>query len=292
MKRATASAMTFAMATLFWSAMVTAQAAPTADRRYVPAPWWMRDPVIAATGSVHVNLPANRAQFTATFSEVERTADAAAQAATRRSAPLDERLQAFGPARVQFTRTFTTRPLYRQYRDGDGNRIDNQRADQIENYEVVSVVTIEVRDVAVVEQVYNAVAGASPSTISAVNWALRPDDAVISALAVAAMRDAAGRARQGAEAAGARLGAVKIIDPSGSVCRTDVLTGWPGYRPGEESRDVSDDEDMQDIVVSARGREAAPPPSPPPPPPPPAGFTLRPPMQRLADTACVIFALQ
>lgn len=281
-----------AVTVLLWSGMAFAQAAPANDRRTVPAPWWMRDPVIAATGSVHINLPANRAQFNATFSEVERTAEASAQAATRRSAPLDERLQAFGSTRVQFTRTFTTRPLYRQYRDGEGNRVDNQRADQIENYEVTSTVTIEVLDVAVVEQVYNAVAGAAPSNISAVHWSLRPDDATISALAIAAMRDATRRAREGAEAAGARLGPVRIIDPSGSVCQTQVLTGWPGYRAGEESRDASDDADMQDIMVTARAGMVAALPPPPPPPPPSAGFTLRPPMHRLADTACVIFALQ
>jgi uncharacterized protein len=277
----------FALA-LTLSDMAVAQTAPQSEQRTVPAPWWMRSPVIAATGSVHVFLPANRAQFSATFSEVERTAEAAAAAATRRSAPLDARLQGFGSTRVQFTRTFTTRPLYRQYRDGEGNRVDNQRADMIENYEVISQVTIEVLDVSVVEQVYNAVASASPTQISAVGWSLRAEDATISALAIAAMRDATRRAREGAEAAGSRLGAVRIIDPSGSVCRTDVLTGWPGMRAGEESRDMSED---SAILVTAQRAAPAPPP-PPLPPPPPGGFTLRPPMQRLADSACVVFSLQ
>jgi uncharacterized protein len=272
---------------LMMGAAAAAQTAGPADRRYVPAPWWMREPVIASQGQVHVELPANRAEFSAQFSEVGRSAEAAGEEATRRSAPLDARLQAFGPTRVQFTRTFSTRPLYRQYRDGDGNRVDNQRADQIENYEVVSRVSIQVIDVTLIEEVYNAVAAASPSSIAPVQWSLRANDATISALAVAAMRDATRRARAGAEAAGTQLGPVRIIDPSGSVCQTQVLTGWPGYTGDEQSRDVSDD---SDIVVSARASPAPPPP--PPPPPPSTAFTLRPPLLQLSDRACVIFALQ
>ena len=269
-----------------WGQALTAQDSVPTERRTVPAPWWMRDPVIAATGSVHIYLPANRAAFEASFSQVERTAEDAMEAVSRRSAALDTRLQAIGANRVQFTRTFATRPLYRQYRDGEGNRVDNERADMIENYQVLSTVSIEVRDMAVIEQVYNLVAQASPNQIAPIRWSLQPDDAVISALAVAAMRDATSRARQGAEAAGARLGPVRIIDPSGSVCETQVLTGWRGHRPGEQSRDVSD---TQDVIVTG---SYVPAPPPPPPPPGSAALTLRPPLQQLADTACAIFSLQ
>lgn len=274
-------------------AMATAQSEqPTT----VPAPWWMREPVIAATGQVHVNLPANRAQFSATFSEVNSDSARALAAAARRSAALDERLQAFGAAKLQFTRTFVTTPLYRQYRDAAGNRVDNRRADEIENYQVTSTITISVQDVSIIEQVYAAVTAAEPSSVTSIAWTLQPDDATITALSVAASRDAARRARESAEAAGARLGAVRIIDPSGSVCATEVLTGWPGFRAGEQSRDVSDDE----AFARGRGREqgvpTVPAPPPPPPPPPPGvtaseQVTLRPPMQRLMDRACIIFSL-
>ena len=270
----------------------TATTTHNADAHTVPAPWWMRDPVIAATGHVHIELPANRARFSATFSEVNSDSARALANAAQRSAPLDARLQAFGATRVQFTRTFATQPLYRQYRDGEGNRVENARADQIESYQVTSTIVISVRDVAVIEDVYQAVTAAAPSSVSSINWTLQADDATISALAIAAMRDAARRAREGAEAAGASLGTVRIIDPSGSVCATQVLTGWPGFRAGEQSRDESDDDS---IIVSARASSAPPPPPPPPPPPGVAGteqVTLRPPMQRLADSACVIFALQ
>lgn len=290
--------------TLAAPAAADAQSEPPAGGRYVPAPWWMREPVIAATGQVHINLPANRAQFSATFSEVDGDSARALAAAARRSAALDAQLQAFGASKLQFTRTFVTVPLYRQYRDAAGNRVDNRRADEIENYQVTSTITISVQDVSVIEQVYAAVTAAQPSSVTTITWTLQPDDATVTALSITASHDATRRARESAEAAGARLGPARIIDPSGSVCATEVLTGWPGFRPGEQSRDVTDDAAFD----NARGRgradrlqgvptTAAPPPPPPPPAPPPPGtaaseqVTLRPPMQRLADRACIIFSL-
>ena len=45
---------------------VAAQTPPaTIGQQYVPAPWWMRDPVIASIGYVRVELQANRAAFNA-----------------------------------------------------------------------------------------------------------------------------------------------------------------------------------------------------------------------------------
>ena len=284
--------LTLAAPYLFTPVAATAQNAPSdaANHDYVPAPWWMRDPVVAARGRVHLNRTANRASFTATFSEVGDTAEQALANAARRSGPLDARLQAFGEEKLRFTRTFTTRPLYRQYRDADGNRVDNERADQIERYEVSSTIRIDIRDVAAVEAVYAAVTAASPSSVSTVNWTLVADDATISALATAATRDATLRAREGAEAAGARLGPVRIIDPSGSVCATQVLTGWPGYMAGDESRDAENY--IADELSGLPAVRAAPPPPPPPPPPPGTEqVTLRPPMLRLEDSSCVIFSI-
>jgi hypothetical protein len=64
----------------------TAPAAPVLDRpRYDPAPWWMRDPIIAASGYVELKLPANRANFSASFQAVEKTAGAATAQPRRRS---------------------------------------------------------------------------------------------------------------------------------------------------------------------------------------------------------------
>jgi uncharacterized protein len=257
-------------------------------QRYVPAPWWMREPVIASLGYVRVELPANRARFSAQFSAVERDAAAATATAGRKVAELDAALRAAGADRVRITTTFATRPLYDQYRDERGNLIDNQRADKIDRYEVTAALDIEVRDIAALEGAYNAVIAARPTAVGPIGFTLEPDNKTKSMLADEAVRDATRRARAAADASGARLGAAKIVDPTARVCRTDVLAGWPSYGGGTRPTDVAAD---------AFGAPA--------PPPPPAPMvvtgartaasstrvTLQPPAQVLEDQACVVFGL-
>jgi len=255
--------------------------------RYIPAPWWMREPVIASLGAVRVDLPANRARFTARFSAVERDSASAAAAAMRKVASLDAALRATGADRVRLTTTVDTRPLYDQYRDKAGNMVDNERADRIDRYEVTAAIEIEVRDIAALESTYNNVLAAQPTSVGTVFFTLEPDNKTRSALANEAIRDATRRARTAAEASGTRLGQVKIIDPTARVCRTDVLAGWPSY--GDATRPT--------MVEAQELRDGAPPPPPPPPPPAPSAgqmstrVTLQPPVRSLQDEACVVFAL-
>ena len=288
--RLSASAVVLAAA-LVPAAAAVAQTPPAElGARYVPAPWWMREPVIASVGRVRTELPANRASFTVQFQVIDRTAATATARAAAKVAEFDAALRALGPDSVRVETTFVTRPLYDQYRDKDGNVIENQRSDKIERYEVTSVVRLDVRDMALLERVYNAALAAEPTSVGQVGYRLEPDNAAKTWLAVEAAKDAARRARQSAEAVGTRLGAVKVIDPTGRACETDVLAGWPAYTGGGQATDVD--------------YAGAPPPPPPAPPPPPVAaragsggqsesvrVTLQPPRQWLSDEACVVYGL-
>ncbi|MFN3535963.1 MAG: SIMPL domain-containing protein, partial [Brevundimonas sp.] len=88
----------------------------TIGEPYVPAPWWMRDPVIASVGHVRVEVPTNRAAFSATFQVVERTAEEASRRAADQVRALSQTLAGFGEDAVRVETTLTTRPLYDQYR--------------------------------------------------------------------------------------------------------------------------------------------------------------------------------
>lgn len=112
-----------------------------------------------------------------------------------------------------------------------------------------------------------------------------------------AVRDAARRAREAAANAGTSLGGVKVIDPTGRACETDVLAGWPSYASGDEQ---ATDVDSEIIVTASRARAPS---APPPPPAPIAGqapseeqiesarLALQPPLRELTDRACVVYAL-
>ena len=195
----------------------------------VPAPWWMNQPVIPSIGFVRVEVPANRANFSTSFQVVDRDAPTATAKAADKIRDLAQALRAEGAGKVQIQTTFASRPLYEQYRDKDGNLIENRRADKIERYEVQAMVAIEVRDMSVLEKTYATVIGAKPTYTSTVTFRLDPDDRAKSVLYVEAVKDAARRADLSVEAAGAKRGAVKLIDQTGRACQTDVLAGWPSY---------------------------------------------------------------
>jgi len=249
---------------------------------YGPAPWWMREPIIASLGDVHAELPANRASFSVEFQAVEHTAPDSTKAAADKVRALTDALRAFDHDKVRVATTYSTRPLYEQYKDKDGNLVDNERPDKIERYQTSVEVTLDVRDIALLEKVYSTVMS-GPSSARRVDFSLTPDNATNTEMSRLAVADAAARARLAAEAAGAHLGAVKLIDPTGRACQTDVLVAGAGRSFGTGGESVGE--------VMVTGSRMAPPPPAPLPGGEPLQVTLQPPMEDLNETACVVYAL-
>ena len=271
----------------------------TIGQQYVPAPWWMRDPVIASIGYVRVELQANRAQFSASFQTVDRSVAEASRKAADQIRALSQTLAAYGSDNVRVETTLSTQPLYDQYRDENGVLRDNMRPDRIERYQAQATIQVQVRDVAVLERAYATVVASQPSAIGQVYFQLEPDNVAKTNLANEAVRDAARRARAAAENAGASLGSVRVIDPTGRACQTDVLAGWPSYGGGG-GQATTVDEGI--VVTGSRMARASMAPPPPPPPPAPgqapseaqieaARLALQPPLQVLTDQACVVYGL-
>jgi len=177
---------------------------------------------------------------------------------------------------------------------------DNTRADRIARYQADASVNVTIRDVALVERVYATLVASRPSSISRVGFGLEPENSWKANLAAEAMKDARRRAQAAAENAGATLGRVRVIDPTGRVCQTDVLAGWPSYASGGGQETTVDEV----VVTGSRVQRSAFAPPPPPPPPPPgapapteaeieaARLALQPPLQTLTDSACVIYGLE
>jgi len=139
-----------------------------------------------------------------------------------------------------------------------------------------------------------------PASLGRVFFTPQPDNAGLSWLWGRAVKDSANRARAAAENAGARLGAVRVIDPSGRACETDVLAGWPSYGGGAGGATTVGVDEI--VVTGARAAYAPAPPAAPPPPPPPgsapseaqieaAMLALQPPLRELTSQACVVYGL-
>jgi uncharacterized protein YggE len=270
---------------------------------YGPAPWWMREPVIAASGEVQTHIPANRAQFSAQFSSIDRSLATAQKNAADKVRALAKTLQAYGADKAQVETSLYVNPIYEQYRDKDGNLLTNNRPDKTERYEVRVTFNVQLRDMSVLERAYAAVVSAHPVSVGQVYFSLEPSNETNSELFKAAVADAARRGRDAAEATGARLGKVRLIDPTSRACETDVLVAGAPRGLGEDAGGV------QEVMVTASKRMASPamamappaPPPPPPPPPPPAPgeevsadqlLPLQPPLQTLQRRACVVYGLE
>ncbi len=274
-----------------------------APQLYDRAPWWMREPVIASLGQVRAELPPNRATLAAAYEAIDRSAADATKAAATQVRALAAALAPYGAERVRITTTFSTRPLYAQYRDKDGNIQENQRADKVDRYAVTANVSVEVRDLELIERVYATLLAAKPTSTSPAYFRLQPTNATNTELFKLAVADAARRAKEAVAETGGRLGAVKLIDPTGRACSTDVLVAGAPRTYGSGQNDV------QEVVVSGSAREALALPAvpapvaealAPPPPPPPGGealqietlkLPLQPPPQELFRSACVVYAL-
>ena len=274
-----------------------AQTAGPPPRAFDPAPWWMERPIIASIGSVWTEVTANRAHAAATYEAIDRDAAAAQKAAADKVRALGEALAAYGADKVRVETTFSIRPLYDQYRDRQGEVNENQRTDKIERYQVVANVAVEVRDVRLAERVYATMMAAKPSSTQPVSFRLEPENETRTQMFRLAVEDSRRRAQLAAQAAGAQLGQVRLIDPTGRACETDVLVAGAGRSYGGDG-----------------GAYRVP--APPPPPPPPAAarvedvmvtaqrravevglnpdairLPLQAPLQRLESSACVVFSL-
>ena len=232
------------------------------------------------------------------FQVVDSNPAKATEKAAAKIRELGAALQRIGGANIRIQTTFSTMPLYEQYRDKDGNLLENRRADKIERYQVSANVSIEVRDTSLVQRVYSTVVAAQPSSTNPISFRLEPTNEAKAKLYEEALKDAARRARAAVEAAGGRLGAPKAIDPTGRLCETDVLA----LRPAVTGEDLQPTDVEGIVVTGSRAQrqdfEAMAPPAPPPPPGAEleaAGaalqLTIQPPLQTMNARACVIYAL-
>ena len=262
-----------------------------------PAPWWMDKPIIASTGSVWTEVQANRATTGASYEAIDRELADAQRAAAEKVRAVSQSLAAYGADKVRVESSVRIQPLYEQYRDRQGEVNTNTRADKVERYQVNAVINVEIRDVRLAERVYATLLAAKPSSTRQVSFRLEPDNETRTQMFKLAVADARRRALLATEAAGARLGAVRLIDPTGRACETDVLVAG-----AERSYGITVTGQRVVPPLPVPPVADAPPPPPPPPPPPSAGLEasagaltvalpLQPPLQRLEARACVVYSL-
>jgi uncharacterized protein len=224
-----------------------AQGAPDFQDQAFTTPYWTRVPVIEVLGRADMQVMPNRASFNVTYLETDKDSKKAMQLAVERGRlAYDTIKQAAGDKSIVQSSVNVT-ALYEQYKDKDGNRIDNERSDKIRAYEARVTLTVTVEDVSKAGTARAGALALGPENSSSLSTYLERTTELNRAAYEAAVKDGALRAKSTAEASGAKLGKLMVVQEGNGPC----LGNWSSMAGSD-----------YDYYRAA-------PPAPPPPPPSP-----------------------
>ena len=182
-------------------------------------PYWTRAPVIEALGRAELEIPPNTASFDVTFTETDKDAATAMTRAVQRAKVAFEAIKRTGGTKVIAETSVEVEPLYEQYKDEDGDLVDNERADKIRGYAAYASIEVEVNgDLDLAGKVRAAALAAGPEDSSSLDISTKVSAEAYRAAYEAAAADAAARAKASAAATGATLGQLLVIQEGNGPC--------------------------------------------------------------------------
>ncbi|WP_213270776.1 SIMPL domain-containing protein [Hyphomonas sp.] len=246
----------FAIAAAGTATLASAQSAPDFQNEAFTTPYWTRSPVIEVLGRANMEVAPNRASFSVTYLETDKDSKKAMQLAVERGRLAYETIKKTAGDTAVIQSSVNVTALYEQYRDKDGNRIDNQRSDKIRAYEARVTLSVVVDQVAKAGAARAGALALGPENSSGLSTYLERTTEMNLASYEAAVKDGAARARATAAASGATLGKLMVVQEGSGPCL------------GQWSSMAGSDYDYYRSAPAAK----APPPPPPPPSPVAAGM--------------------
>ncbi len=252
--RVTSGLMAVAATAAFLPAL--AQGAPDFQNQAFTTPYWTRVPVIEVLGRADMQVAPNRANFSVTYLETNKDSKKAMQLAVERGRLAYETIKKVAGKESVIQSSVNVTALYEQYKDKDGNRIDNERSDKIRAYESRVTLSVTVQDVSKAGTARAGALALGPENSSGLSTYLERTTALNLEAYEAAVKDGAARASATAAASGGKLGKLMVVQEGSGPC----LGNW--------SSTAGSDYDY----YAAPAPYAPPPPPPPPPPPVMAGM--------------------
>lgn len=214
-------------------------------------PVWARGAVIETQGRAFVELAPNRASFSASYEARNAESAVASAEAVARANNAAEAVRIAAEGEVRITSNLSVRPYYQQVTRRIGpdreELVENVHPDALLGYIATVSMSVVVLDPERAAAARGAALAAGPVSSGALRFYLEPDAENQRAAFAAAVRDAAMRARLIAEASGAELGTLQVLQEGQGPC-----LGSPSTATGYDDR----------VSVTA-SRAAAPPPPPP-----------------------------
>lgn len=181
-------------------------------------PYWTKNPVIEVLGRVTLEVPPNRAQFSVEFRETSAKSGDAMQKAVERARIAYETVKKIAGNDARVTSSVSIDPFYKQYRDKDGDRIENTREDKVEGYAATATLNITVLNIEKSGAARAAALALAPEQSSRLQVYLERTAEVNRNAYEAAVADAAKRARLSADATGANLGKLLVLQEGNGPC--------------------------------------------------------------------------
>jgi uncharacterized protein YggE len=247
----------FAIAAAGTATLASAQSAPDFQNEAFTTPYWTRSPVVEVLGRANMEVAPNRASFSVTYLETDKDSKKAMQLAVERGRLAYETIKKTAGETAVIQSSVNVTALYEQYKDKDGNRIDNQRSDKIRAYEARVTLSVVVDQVAKAGAARAGALALGPENSSGLSTYLERTTEMNLASYEAAVKDGAARAKATAAASGATLGKLMVVQEGGGPC----LGQWSSMAGSD-----------YDYYRSAPAAMAPPPPPPPPPSPVASGM--------------------
>lgn len=192
-------------------------------------PYWIERPVIEIIGRANMEFDTNRVTMNFAIQEINSDSDVALDKVTKRAKPAIDKVQALigknGRIEVNYTKT----AIYQQYKDKEGNKIDNIREDKVENYVAVWNIRIETNDVNLVPRIKaELLAAGNSKMVGQAYYSFVPTNVQQRQIFAAAVEDAKDRAKIFAEGQGIKL-RLLVAQEGRSECLGNS-TGY-GYAP-------------------------------------------------------------
>lgn len=214
-------------------------------------PYWWDKPVVEALGRAMIEVAPNRAYFGVAYTATDSQSGKAMELASAKAKLVSDAIKKIAGDKASVRSSISMTPYYEQYRDKDGNVIDNRQPDKIRGYEARASIQVTLKDVSIAGRARAAALALGPQSSDAVRFSLiETVDLQRTALAAAA-KDARLRAESTAAAAGGKLGELLVLQEGRNPC----MGNWSTAQVAR-------------VVSEGGGNEYVGSPPPPPPPPP------------------------
>ena len=217
------SALSLAIVLLAAAPVAFAQSAsPTGGRDYQEdvyvTPYWTRMPVIEAIGRSNLQVSPNRASFSVTYLETNKDSKEAMKLAVQRGKVAYDAIKQIAGDKSVVQSSVSVDAYYEQYRDKDGNKVQNDRADKVAGYEARVTLSVLVQDVSVAGKARAGALALGPESSTGLSTYLEATTEMYRAAYESAVEDGAARAQATAKAAGAKLGKLLAVQEGPGPC--------------------------------------------------------------------------